>query len=170
MEDSLPTFAYHPDPLATGSVLRSSDVCERCEVARGFIYAGPIYAVEEVEFVCPWCIADGSAAAAFDAEFTDVHGAPSEVPSDVLDQISRRTPGFAGWQQERWMYHCSDGAEFHGRAGYVDVAELPGVLDMIAVDGWPKDALQHMSVDGDLTGYLFICRHCRCFLAYADCS
>ena len=168
MHMALPAFAYHPDPLSTGSVVRSAEECERCEVARGYVYAGPIYSAQEIEFLCPWCIADGSAARAFDAEFGNVDGAPSDVPVGVLEEIVRRTPGFAGWQQERWLFHCSDGAEFQGRAGYNDVAPLPGVLDLIAADGLPQDALQHMSKDGDLTGYLFRCRHCSTPLAYAD--
>lgn len=96
MTDVLPQFPYHPDPVATGSVVESLEVCERCGKARGFVYAVPVYAVEDVEFLCPWCIADGSAADQFDADFTTADGAPSDVPAAVLDEIVRRTPGFAG--------------------------------------------------------------------------
>ena len=87
-----------------------------------------------------------------------------------MDEILHRTPGFAGIQQERWLFHCSDGAEFHGRVSYRDIAALPEAIESIVADGWRPDALQGMSVDGDLTGYLFRCRHCREHLAYADCS
>jgi uncharacterized protein len=165
-----PSFPYHPDATATGSLVESHDECERCGLARGLVYAGPAYAVDEIEFICPWCIADGSAAHAFDAEFTTVDGAPSDVPEAVLDEVLHRTPGFAGWQQERWLFHCSDAAAFLGRVGYPDVAELPDVIQSLAHDGWPPEHLRYMSADGDLTGYLFGCRHCGTRLAYADAS
>lgn len=166
----LPAFPYHPDPVATGSIARSTEVCEQCQRARGFVYAGPTYAVDEIEFICPWCIADGSAAADLQAEFCTVDGAPDEVPASVLEAIVRRTPGFAGWQQERWLFHCSDGAEFRGRIGYDDAMGLPGVIESIVADGWPSEVIRRMSVNGDLTGYLFRCRHCGTYLAYADAS
>ena len=170
ISDVLPTFRYHPDPLRTGSVVLSEDECERCDEARGYAYAGPTYAVEEVEFLCPWCIADGSAADDFDAEFTTIDGAPANVPLNVLEEIVRRTPGFAGWQQERWMFHCADGAEFHGRVGWEQVADKPDVIQSMVADGWPEDVLPNLRIDGDLTAYLFRCRHCGTDLAYADAS
>ena len=166
----IPVFRYHPDPIATGSLIESSDECERCGQARGLVYTGPRYAVEEIESLCPWCISDGSAAREFDAEFTTVDGAPPDIPGLVLDEVLHRTPGFAGWQQERWLFHCADAAEFLGRVGYRDVAELPTALESLVEDGWNPDDLRSMTADGDLTGYLFRCRHCAITLAYADAS
>ncbi|WP_264169817.1 CbrC family protein [Burkholderia cepacia] len=43
---SLPAFRYHPDPLATGSVIRSDARCVCCGDARGYVYAGPVHAVD----------------------------------------------------------------------------------------------------------------------------
>ena len=139
MSDALPEFPYHPDPVATGSVEASEATCRSCGCARGFVYTGPVYAVEAVvESLCPWCIADGSAAEKFDAEFTDVGAdAPDDVPADVIETIARRTPGFEGRQQEHWLYHCGDGAAFLGT-----------------------------SEDG--TAYRFRCRHCGVELVYAE--
>jgi len=39
----LPKFKYHPDPIATGSVAESENICACCEQARGYIYSGPVY-------------------------------------------------------------------------------------------------------------------------------
>ena len=136
---SLPIFPYHPDPLATGSVVESEAACAACGRARGYLYGGPVFAEEEQAF-CPWCIADGTAAAAFDAEFTDVADAPADVPAEVLEAIAQRTPGFSGWQQERWLYHCGDGAAYLGSEG------------------------------GDPAAHRFRCRHCGIELSYADSS
>ncbi|MCP4306259.1 MAG: CbrC family protein [bacterium] len=41
--DELPSFRYHPDPIATGSIRPSDEaVCRRCSRNRGFIYVGPV--------------------------------------------------------------------------------------------------------------------------------
>ncbi|KQV74638.1 hypothetical protein ASC61_06260 [Aeromicrobium sp. Root344] len=170
MSQELPHFRYHPDPLGTGSVVTSDEECERCGEAPGYVYRGPSYAVDEVESLCPWCIAAGSAAEEFDAEFATADEAPDNVPARVVEEIVRRTPGFAGWQQERWLFHCGDGAEFLGRAGWDTVASHPELVPTLVAEGWREDALPRLSVDGDLVAYLFRCRHCGAHLAYADAS
>jgi uncharacterized protein CbrC (UPF0167 family) len=123
----LPEFKYHPDPVATGSVVASDLECECCGQARGYIYTGPVYAEEEFQSAfCPWCICDGTASQKFDATFTDEDGIGAlghweSVPDQVVTQVARRTPGFAGWQQERWWTHCGDAAAFIGRVGYEEL-------------------------------------------------
>jgi len=58
----LPSFKYHQDPIATGSVRASDTRCLACGQVRGFIYTGPVYDTDDLEkAICPWCIADGSA-------------------------------------------------------------------------------------------------------------
>jgi uncharacterized protein len=174
---ALPEFRYHPEPLLTGSVAQADVVCASCERRRGFVYTGPVYAVEEVEELCPWCIADGTAASRFGAEFTDVGwGVPSDVPRAVMDEVRHRTPGFAGWQQEHWLYHCGDAAAFLGRAGHREVSAWPDALRALRAEaeglGWnPVEAQQHvgsLQLDGPPTAYLFRCLHCGTHLAYSD--
>jgi uncharacterized protein CbrC (UPF0167 family) len=118
MAEALPTFRYHPDPVATGAVEASDGTCPCCGAARGYAYVGPVFAEDEVEGLCPWCIADGSAASRFDAEFTEVDG---DVPDGVLVEVTTRTPGFTGWQQERWLVHCGDAAAYLGATGDDDL-------------------------------------------------
>ena len=69
-----------------------------CGESRGFIYSGPVYGQEELDSsICPWCIADGSAAEKFDAEFTDVgSGIPADVPDDVVARGRRPHSWFFG--------------------------------------------------------------------------
>ncbi|HEX5829769.1 MAG TPA: CbrC family protein, partial [Gemmatimonadaceae bacterium] len=68
MTEPLPSFRYHPDPVAAGSIEPSDAVCRCCGRARGYIYAGPVCAEEEFDdALCPWCITDGQAAARFAA-------------------------------------------------------------------------------------------------------
>jgi uncharacterized protein len=114
--DPLPAFPYHPDPVATGSVIESNGTCQACRRA------------------------DGTAAEVLAFEFTDVGvGVQDDVPRAVLEDLAFRTPGFSGWQQEHWLYHCRDAAAF------------PGADDREAT-----------------TTYRFRCRHCGTELSYSD--
>jgi uncharacterized protein len=147
---------------------------------RGFTYTGPVYAIKRlIGELCPWCIADGSAAAAFEAEFTDVGwGVPEGVPNDVVQQVAKRTPGFRGWQQERWLFHCDDAAAFLGRAGYEQLRELESALEMLRAEhigvGWTDEQidgyLRSLHAEGDATAYLVRCLPCGRHLTYSDSS
>jgi uncharacterized protein len=165
---NLPEFPYHPDPLATGSVEVSDTPCVACGQRRGFIYRGPVYAVEElVDRLCPWCIADGSAAEKFEAEFTDVGwGVPPAVPQSVVDEVATRTPGFSGSQQEHWLYHCGDAAAFLGRVGWAELQQYPDAIESLRRES--QSDLTELDVDGDATAYLFRCRRCGHQIAYSD--
>lgn len=179
-DEALPTFRYHPDPVATGSVDRSSTPCRVCGLVREAVYVGPVLSREEVgDEICTWCIADGRASAALGAEFTDVGwGVPDDIPAKVTDEIAKRTPGFVGWQQEHWLYHCSDGAAFLGRAGFEELREHPDAIEMLLREhdefGWTpeksKAYVEALHRDGDATAYLFRCLHCDRHIAYSDMS
>jgi uncharacterized protein CbrC (UPF0167 family) len=178
----LPKFRYHQDPLATGSLEPSTIECVCCGQARGFIYVGPVYCeVELNDALCPWCIADGSAARKFDAEFTDRggigdYGRWERVSDAVLDEISTRTPGFSGWQQERWFTCCGDAGVFLGRAGRneLDAAGLDAIRAIQRESGLEGDAwdqyFRALDRDGSPTAYLFRCPECGGIAGYSDCD
>lgn len=176
----LPDFRLHPDPLATGSIRKSDRECICCERRRGFIYVGPIYAQDELdEAICPWCISDGSAHDKFDASFMDEdgiggYGAWDKVPDNVISEVAYRTPGFSGWQQEKWWTHCGDAAAFLGAAGYAEIsAHGPDAAVSIRQDAGLEGAkweshLGLLSKDGSPTAYLFKCTHCGAVGGYQD--
>jgi uncharacterized protein CbrC (UPF0167 family) len=112
----LPTFKYHPDPLATGAVELNPDApCLSCNRKRGYIYAGPAYS-ERFHYLsghlCPWCIADGSAAKQFGAVFTDT--GTLDLSAAICTELETRTPGFNSLQQESWLTCCEDAAAYRG--------------------------------------------------------
>jgi uncharacterized protein CbrC (UPF0167 family) len=176
--EPLPAFRYHPDPIATGSIRPSPEECLACGRQRGFTYVGPVYAVEELDGeLCPWCIADGGAARAFDAEFTDVGwGVPSDVPQAAIDEISKRTPGYSSWQQDHWLYHCGDGAAFLGRVGREELERFPDALETLRRDCEADGSNDHeitvfinaLTRDGSPTAYLFRCLVCGRHQVYTD--
>lgn len=178
---SLPEFPYHQNPIATGSIKEADVICICCNKARGYVYVGPVYATAELdERICPWCIADGSAHDTFDCVFTDEAGIGGEHPynkvsEEVIAMVAHRTPGFSGWQQERWWTHCQDAGQFLGRAGAREVSALkPDEQDQFRFEcemrhgeEWEffRDALD---AEGSPCAYLFKCRKCGAIGGYAD--
>ena len=113
----LPNFRYHRNPLATGAIEQSDSVCECCEEARGYIYKASIYSEKAIDVLCPWCIADGSAAEKFTASFVDDYPLiEAGLNQKIIEEVCRRTPGYISWQQEVWLQHCIDACEFCGDA------------------------------------------------------
>jgi uncharacterized protein CbrC (UPF0167 family) len=149
-----------------------------CGEQRGFVYAGPVYANDELRGVlCPWCIADGSAHTNFDAEFTSAErvGWPDRLGPAIVEEVAFRTPGFNGWQQERWVAHCADAAAFLGPAGAAELTHggleaVESVRVDVGMEGqeWERYAA---SLNRDLgpTAYIFRCLHCGRFGGYSDC-
>jgi uncharacterized protein len=181
MPEPLPVFKYHPDPVAAGMIAESDSPCLDCNQIRGYIYNGPVYS-ERFDHLtgclCPWCIADGSAAKRFGATFTDT-GTLDGISSEVREELEQRTPGFDAWQQEQWLACCSDGAAFLGLAGFRELKNnypkeaLEAVRNLVRDDyeltGKDlREFLEGLTKDGEPTAYIFRCLHCKQFLAYAD--
>ncbi|KUN72026.1 hypothetical protein AQJ54_01485 [Streptomyces griseorubiginosus] len=167
---ALPAFPYHPSPVATGSVTASDAPCVCCGQERGWVYTGPVHAIDAPDSgICPYCIAFGKAAERYDATFAD--GIEGDVSEEVVEAVLRRTPGFVAWQSPYWLTHCGDGAAFLGRAGAKELEKHPEAVDRLRAE-WPDDRfddfLAALDEDGGPTAYLFRCRHCATHLAYAD--
>jgi uncharacterized protein CbrC (UPF0167 family) len=179
--EPLPTFKYHPDPVATGSVRAQDDTpCLSCNRIRGYVYVGPVYS-EKFHYLsgclCPWCIADGSAAKRFQATFAD-SGTMQDVSEQVRDEIACRTPGFESWQQEQWLTCCEDAAAFLGAAGAAELRQdFPGAIpavrkhlrddyDLSGAD--LQEFFDCLSKNDQPTAYIFRCLHCGKYQAYVD--
>ncbi|HAL72542.1 MAG TPA: hypothetical protein DCP71_12305 [Verrucomicrobiales bacterium] len=113
----LPQFPYHRDPLSSGSIRQSESPCECCGKSRGQLYDGVIYSETTVKNLCPWCIADGSAAKKFGASFFDAHFCDDEanevkMPSTCYKDVFDQTIGFATFNPIGWWVHCNEPAEY----------------------------------------------------------
>ena len=177
MTDALPHFTYHPDPIATGVIVQSGNVCQCCNLSRGFIYKASTYsALEDVEeALCPWCIASGAAAEKYEATFNDDHGLlRAGIPRAVIDEVTLRTPGFVSWQGERWLSHCNDACEFHGDLPRERLASMDsaGKAEMRREreidDGSWAEIVEYYQPAGQPAIYVFRCRHCPRELYYMD--
>lgn len=172
MAEKLPFFKYHPDPLKTGS-FRVSDspiVCPCCGKKNLIIYEGPFYSTADPYGICPDCIASGAAAEKFDGEFQDSESTDGVDDPAKLDELTRRTPGYCGWQQEYWRAHCGDFCAFLGYVGYDDLKRM-GLLDEILDDPDIADYREYLpglTRDGSVQGDLFQCLHCGKHLLHID--
>ena len=165
----LPLFIYHPDPLSTGSIIVSDKRCVACQQERGFIYAASAYAEQDLDGkICPWCIADGSAAARFGATYSDDCSlVRAGLPEAVIEEVTRRTPGYFSWQGEDWQTCCGDACTFLGDAGRDHLLALDPVAteQFLSRTGWSPEEWKSFVSDvyapgGSPAIYRFACRHC----------
>lgn len=98
------------------------------------------------------------------------------VADEIVAEVAYRTPGFSGWQPERWFTHCGDAGEFLGAAGNTELERF-GSEDMEAVRketglsdvDW-RTYLPLLSKRFSPTAYIFRCLHCGAFGGYSDCD
>lgn len=88
-----------------------------CGQTRGVIYCGNVYTSKKVESVCPWCIADGSAAAKFNAQFFDADFCDEDLnhfdlPPEQHLAVFGKAIGFASFNPIGWWVHCGEPAEY----------------------------------------------------------
>jgi uncharacterized protein len=171
----LPVFKYHPDPILTGMIIKTGAACECCGHANGYMCKRPIYAADEIETICPWCVADGSAAEKFDGVFVDDHPLlMAKLPAEIIDEVSKRTPGYESWQEASWVACCGDACEFHGDESreYLQALDQDGLLRVSKETRFPfdvlKDVIAHYQPGGSPAFYRFLCRHCGAIHHHAD--
>ncbi|WP_279073855.1 CbrC family protein [Amedibacillus dolichus] len=173
-ELGIPTFKYHPSPLATKAFEESKEglVCDCCGELTHIYYQTPFYSIDDVECLCPTCIANGNAATKFNGSFQDDLSIEEGVDDlDKIDELIHRTPGYCGWQQEYWRVHCGD---FCAYLGYVGASELKAlgimeeVLDDPIWDDEQKQMIKESVNGGHLQCYLFKCLHCGKHLVWMD--
>ena len=164
--DNLPFFKYHPEPIKTGAfAMDEVVVCDCCGDETNVYYGGPFYAIEEIEFLCPFCIKSGKASEKFDGAFQDSGCCDKVSDNEKLEELCTKTPGYRGWQQEVWLAHCDDYCAFVGYVGWDEIVKM-GLeaeieLDLAANGYFPiSEVRQNLENDGSMQGYLFCCLVC----------
>ena len=175
---NLPYFPLYPNAYRLQVFEDVAGVCEVCETPRHYRYTGLFYSQEEVGYICPWCVANGAAAAKFSGRFNDEMGIEGTefgaenaagvvnvtwtISDANISLISRHTPAYQSWQQGRWLVCCDQPCAF---VDYADSAMLEPIWHEIEADvmnnGIPVDWVKsHLRVNGDFAGYLFLCLDC----------
>lgn len=163
----LPEFKYNPNAEKLEIIKKEKSTCPVCEQLRDYVYKGPFFSRHNVEGICPWCIKDGSAAKKYAGEFQDSASCDTVEQSEYLIELTTKTPGYSGWQQERWLSHCGDFCALIDYVGWTDIKnykeELTEDLNQIKLDhNITQDEIETRLANGSsMQGYLFQCLHCK---------
>ena len=173
---TIPVFKYNKNPLENKIMVMRHAICPVCNKETKYVYEGPFYSNEDVENICPWCIADGSASAIYHGEFQDPCSCESVDNPAYLDELTHKNPGYVGWQQEVWLSHCGDFCTFIAYVGWKEIShladELKEDLDNIKKDYHliQSELERYLTNNGSLQGYLFQCLTCRKHRLAIDCD
>ncbi|MGE7597147.1 CbrC family protein [Lysinibacillus fusiformis] len=169
----IPKFKYLPKPLEA-KIFETDDsvVCDCCQQEVDVYYTGGIYAIEDVDYLCPSCIHSGEAAQKYDGSYQQdlIHDEQITNPT-FAEEVLYRTPGYVSWQGNNWVAHCSDYCAFIGYVGWSDMVEL-AIDDQF--DNYTGFSLEELSAslmnNGHHQGYLFQCLECDRYVLYSDFS
>lgn len=172
----LPSFKYHPNCMENKVFEKAKDgedlICMCCGKPSTYYYTTMMYALKEVNCLCPQCIADGSAAKTFDGQFIQ-DAQLLETEADKTDELFKRTPGLVTWQGEYWLACCNDYCAFIAYVGTKELEEM-GIADEVFADyerqgGYNIDDVRsYLQKGGSMCGYLFQCLHCGKYRIWVD--
>lgn len=175
-----PYFKYHPNAYQLDLFVKEEGICSICHEERALKYEASFYAVEEPEYICPFCIADGRAAKKYEGEFNDYCGIEgvspdpndpqSTIPQVMLLEICERTPSYFSWQQEQWLTHCNEPCAFLGYADTESIAPFREEIVSELDSSIAEETLDNIRKDGDCVGYLFQCVQCGKHKLHVDFS
>lgn len=123
MAEGLPDFPYYADPLADGCFEQKDITCEVCRQQREWAYVGVMYAEEEPENVCPWCVSNARAAAKYEGTFQDVHFSET-ASAESIEAVLTQTPSVATWNPIHWPDHCGECCQYIGNFAFERTAAL----------------------------------------------
>jgi len=129
------------------------------------------YCIDNIENLCPFCIANGLAAEKFDAEFVQDAEWSEQTNPEKDKLLFCQTPGYSSWQGENWLSCCQDYCAYLGTVGTKELKEM-GVAEQVLADyeerGEYQDIEEYLVKDGSLCGYLFRCLHCQKYQIWVD--
>ena len=179
-KEPIPAFKYHPHPLDTSGFEQNKKpvTCDSCRQKTKVYYDWPFYPEDaEIEYLCPNCIADGSASRKFDITFQDPAFCDQIENREKLDELCKRTPGYFSSRQAYWLSHCNDFCALVAEIYDWDEVRELGIASEVET-GWVANrdlgirdinqVKRQLKPSGKYEGYLFRCLHCSKHLLYVD--
>ena len=172
------TFSYHPNiyDLDPSVFYENSEglLCQVCGQKPSH-YLERMYTVEKISCLCPSCVASGAAARKFKGDFIQEAEWEKVSDSERVKHFFETTPGYVSWQGEMWLACCDDFCNFIDYVGMEKLQKMPEkktiLADYAKRQEYSRDTVEeYLSRSGDMTGYLFQCRHCKNYHLYVDAS
>lgn len=121
----LPKFKYHPNPIETGSFVQGEPhECNCCGRNTEIWYESPFYSAEDVDCLCPECIASGLAAEKFNGEFQDSCSVDEVSDPQKLEELLVE------------LQDIMDGSRNTGRLIAMIIVHLSGMLVGMSLFKW----------------------------------
>ncbi len=172
----LPKFRYFEDPLKENSFRQGEPhKCQCCEKDTDIWCDYPLDLDNDINCICPECIASGAAAGKFDCGFQEKMVGKVSDPEKIREWMER-TPPYWSIQPNLWYTHCDDFCTFVGHVKWEDLVEMGVDKEIeetydIDVNGFELDRIKECMTRGCyIQGYLFRCLHCGKHLLIADCD
>jgi len=132
-------------------------------------YTHPFYSYDDINALCPECIAGGRAAEELEGEFVIRDDVSQEIGKAQQDELCLRTPSYSSWQEAQWADHCGDYCAFVGYAGWEDL-QRQGIaegIEWLDFQPDPEDR-PYIRNGGSMVGCLFRCLHCGQHILHVD--
>jgi Uncharacterized protein conserved in bacteria len=167
-------FKYHPNVweqnIFTEADYTNLPICECCEKPAKH-YLERMYAYEDINCICPECVASGKAAEKFDGEFVQDAEDENVKDEEKRQELYCKTPGYMSWQGEYWLACCNDYCAYIGDVGTKELEEM-GIADEVFEEYDSRceyeDAREYLVKKGSMAGYLFQCLHCGKYQLWVD--
>lgn len=169
-------FKYHPNVWEIGVFSKSVNgeivTCQCCDGKTEY-YLEKMYCKEDIECVCPECVASGKAAEKFNGTFIQDAEIDKVDSVEKIDELMKRTPGYISWQGEYWLACCNDFCQYIGEVGIDDLKKM-GIAEQVISDyekdnpyNYYEDCMEYLG-NGIMQGYLFQCLHCGKYRLWVD--
>lgn len=168
-------FKYHPNVWKQNVFKKAFDdevmVCQCCNRPLEF-YIDKVYSSQDIDCICPKCVADGSAFDKFNATFIQDAELDKVSVQEIKDELLKKTPGYDSWQGEHWLACCNDFCEYIGETSIAELKAMKIDKEVIADykesnEYHYENCADHLG-NGVLRGYLFRCLHCRRYRIWFD--
>lgn len=170
------SFKYHPNvweqDVFSHKESRDKEICNCCGQETEYFLEN-MYTSQEIDCICPNCIANGEAAKKFDVEFIQYAQCEKVDDKEKIDELFKRTPGYISWQGEYWLACCNDFCAYFGEVGINELKEMGIAEEVIKEyeennpDDYYEDCMEYLG-NGIMQGYLFKCLHCEKYHLWVD--
>jgi len=160
-------FKYHPNVWEQEVFKTNKDgskrACQCCGVETEY-YLDTMYTAEDVDCICPECVASGKAAKKFNGSFSQDAETDKVNSESATEELLCHTPGYVSWQGEYWLACCNDYCAYIGDVGTKELENI-GIADEVFEEynkrNEYEDARKYLMKEGTVAGYLFRCLHCN---------